>query len=124
MTRTLALAAALMLVPTAALPGLKRDCKLAAPRSSPPSATASPPARPGSAAARPPPDPARFEKDAGGTARLTMTVRGTSELKNWILAQGPFVEVLAPASLRSQIGDPARETAARYALTSVPAPSP
>ncbi|MCW5893925.1 MAG: WYL domain-containing protein [bacterium] len=56
----------------------------------------------------------RVLKDAGGGARLTMTVRGTSELKNWILAQGPFVEVLEPASLRAEIGAALREAARLY----------
>jgi proteasome accessory factor B len=59
----------------------------------------------------------RFTTDGDGVRRLTMTVRGTSELKNWILAQGPFVEVLEPASLRTEIGDLVRETAARYGTT-------
>jgi len=59
----------------------------------------------------------RFTTDADGARRLSMTVRGTSELKNWILAQGPFVEVVEPASLRAEIGELARATAARYAAT-------
>jgi predicted DNA-binding transcriptional regulator YafY len=56
----------------------------------------------------------RFATAPDGTTRLTMTVRGTSELRNWILAQGPFVEVLEPAALRREVGEVLRETAALY----------
>jgi len=34
---------------------------------------------------------------------LTLTVRGTAELKYWILGLGPHVEVLRPAALRAEI---------------------
>lgn len=56
----------------------------------------------------------RFTTGADGITRLTMTVRGTSELKYWILAQGPFVEVVDPASLRREVVEMLRETAALY----------
>jgi hypothetical protein len=34
---------------------------------------------------------------------MTMTVRGTVELANWIMSMGPWIEVLKPASLRKDI---------------------
>jgi proteasome accessory factor B len=38
----------------------------------------------------------------GGTV-LSMTVRGTDELKYWVLGFGPHVEVLRPAALRAEV---------------------
>lgn len=56
----------------------------------------------------------RFVERPDGTTLLTMTVRGTAELANWILSLGPHVEVLAPAALRDEIADTLRRAAARY----------
>ncbi|MCW5891088.1 MAG: WYL domain-containing protein [bacterium] len=56
----------------------------------------------------------RFVARADGTTLLTMTVRGTAELANWILSLGPHVEVLAPATLRAEVGAALRRGAARY----------
>lgn len=39
-----------------------------------------------------------------GRAVLSMTVRGTDELKYWILGFGPHVEVLQPPALRAEVG--------------------
>jgi proteasome accessory factor B len=39
-----------------------------------------------------------------GRRVLSMTVRGTDELKYWILGFGPHVEVLRPAPLRAEVG--------------------
>jgi hypothetical protein len=41
-----------------------------------------------------------------------MTVRGTRELKNWILSLGPYAKVLGPAWLRDEVRE-ALATAAR-----------
>jgi WYL domain len=32
-----------------------------------------------------------------------MTVRGTTELRNWVLGFGPWLEVLRPAALRAEL---------------------
>lgn len=45
----------------------------------------------------------RFRKGRAGTTHLTMTVRGTEELKNWILSMGPYVKVVRPKSLRDAV---------------------
>jgi proteasome accessory factor B len=39
-----------------------------------------------------------------GRSVLSMTVRGTDELKYWILGFGPHVEVLRPTGLRAEVG--------------------
>ncbi|MEO8603606.1 MAG: WYL domain-containing protein [bacterium] len=44
-----------------------------------------------------------FRKRRDGSWHLSLTVRGTAELKYWILGLGPHVEVLRPASLRAEI---------------------
>lgn len=56
----------------------------------------------------------RFVARDGDTTLLTMTVRGTAELANWILSLGPHVEVLAPAALRDEVAAAHRRAAARY----------
>ncbi|MCU0255098.1 MAG: WYL domain-containing protein [Acidobacteria bacterium] len=38
-----------------------------------------------------------------GTATLTLSVRGTDELRNWVLAHGPWVEVVRPPKLRDEV---------------------
>ncbi len=45
----------------------------------------------------------RFHRRHDGTTRLTMTVRGTTELASWILSLGPYVKVLRPRALRDGI---------------------
>ncbi len=45
----------------------------------------------------------RFSRRRDGTTIMTMTVRGTTELANWIMSMGPWIEVLKPASLRKEI---------------------
>ncbi len=46
----------------------------------------------------------KFHKQPDGKTILTMNVRGTTELRNWILGFGPWLEVLKPAELRAEIG--------------------
>jgi predicted DNA-binding transcriptional regulator YafY len=57
----------------------------------------------------------QFTRRRDGKTVLTMTVRGVTELRNWILGFGPWVEVLKPAGLRDQIGELMREAAKIYA---------
>jgi predicted DNA-binding transcriptional regulator YafY len=45
----------------------------------------------------------RFSRRRVGATIMTMTVRGTTELSNWIMSMGPWIEVLKPASLRKEI---------------------
>jgi predicted DNA-binding transcriptional regulator YafY len=45
----------------------------------------------------------RFTTQPDGTTRLTMTVRGTTELLPWILSFGRYVEVLKPGALRDEV---------------------
>jgi predicted DNA-binding transcriptional regulator YafY len=45
----------------------------------------------------------RFTKRRDGTALLTMTVRGTTELVPWILSLGPYAEVRTPRALRDEV---------------------
>ena len=45
----------------------------------------------------------RFSHRRDGATIMTMTVRGTTELANWIMSMGPWIEVLKPASLRKEI---------------------
>ncbi len=56
----------------------------------------------------------RFVPRPDGSTLLTMTVRGTAELANWILSLGPHVEVLAPERLRAEIATSLRKAAVRY----------
>jgi predicted DNA-binding transcriptional regulator YafY len=56
----------------------------------------------------------RFVPQDDGTTLLSMTVRGTSELTNWILSQGPYVEVVEPEGLRAAVAGTLREAAGRY----------
>lgn len=56
----------------------------------------------------------KFKPRRGGGALLTMTVRGTDELKYWILGLGPHVEVLRPAALRSEVAALLSEAARAY----------
>jgi proteasome accessory factor B len=45
----------------------------------------------------------RFHHRRDGTTVLSMRVRGTEELRNWILGFGPYVQVLQPPALRAEI---------------------
>jgi predicted DNA-binding transcriptional regulator YafY len=45
----------------------------------------------------------KFIKRRDGKTVLTMTVRGTTELRNWVLGFGPWLEVLKPAALRQEL---------------------
>jgi proteasome accessory factor B len=47
----------------------------------------------------------RFRKRRDGKAVLSMTVRGTEELKNWVLGFGPYLQVLKPKELRQQVAE-------------------
>lgn len=55
-----------------------------------------------------------FHPQPDGSTLLTMTVRGTAELENWVLSLGPHVEVLAPPDLRARVGEALRAAAAQY----------
>ncbi len=57
----------------------------------------------------------RFHRRADGKTTLTMTVRGTTELKSWILGHGPWIEVLKPRELRNEVADLLRSAAQLYA---------
>ena len=57
----------------------------------------------------------RFHRRRDGRTVLSLTVRGTEELRNWILGFGSYLEVLAPAALRDEVAASARQTAALYA---------
>lgn len=56
----------------------------------------------------------RFVDRRDGTAILSMTVRGTEELRNWILGFGPWVKVLKPKSLRDEVAQLHRGAAGLY----------
>jgi predicted DNA-binding transcriptional regulator YafY len=45
----------------------------------------------------------RFARRRDGTTIMTMTVKGTTELANWIMSMGPWIEVLKPAALRKEV---------------------
>jgi predicted DNA-binding transcriptional regulator YafY len=45
----------------------------------------------------------RMRRRADGKFLLTLPVRGTTELRNWILGFGPWVEVLKPVELREEV---------------------
>jgi predicted DNA-binding transcriptional regulator YafY len=44
-----------------------------------------------------------FSRRRDGTTIMTMTVKGTTELANWIMSMGAWIEVLKPAALRNDI---------------------
>ena len=56
----------------------------------------------------------RFHQRRDGTVVLSMTVRGTEELKNWILGFGPYLEVLRPRHLRDEVAAAARAMVRLY----------
>jgi proteasome accessory factor B len=45
----------------------------------------------------------KFHPRSDGKTTLTMKVRGTTELKNWILGFGPWLKVLKPRHLRDEV---------------------
>lgn len=56
----------------------------------------------------------RFERRRDGKTLLTMKVRGTMELRNWVLGLGPWAEVLEPLELRHEVRGLLREAADLY----------
>jgi predicted DNA-binding transcriptional regulator YafY len=56
----------------------------------------------------------RFGHRRDGTTILTMTVKGTTELANWIMSMGPWVEVLKPVALRKEIAQRHAKAARLY----------
>src|SRR5208283_3956804 len=54
----------------------------------------------------------RFRRRRNGQTVLTMRVRGTIELRNFILSLGPWVKVLKPPALRKEVSELAGEMAA------------
>lgn len=56
----------------------------------------------------------RFVEQPDGTTTLTMRVRGTRELLNWILGLGPHVKVVAPESLRAEVAESLRAAERLY----------
>jgi predicted DNA-binding transcriptional regulator YafY len=56
----------------------------------------------------------RFSRRRDGTTIMTMTVRGTTELANWIMSMGPWIEVLKPAALRKEIAQRHAKAARLY----------
>jgi predicted DNA-binding transcriptional regulator YafY len=56
----------------------------------------------------------KFRRRRDGDTVLTMRVRGTTELRNFILSLGPWVKVLKPAALRKEVAELAGETMALY----------
>ncbi len=59
----------------------------------------------------------RFAHRRDGTTIMTMTVRGTTELANWIMSMGPWIEVLKPAALRKEIADRHAKAARLYRVS-------
>jgi predicted DNA-binding transcriptional regulator YafY len=55
-----------------------------------------------------------FLKGRSGESLLEMKVRGTMELKNWILSFGPWIEVLEPRELRAEVAQMLRRGANLY----------
>lgn len=56
----------------------------------------------------------RFFAGSDGRTHLELKVRGTAELSNWILSTSPWVEVLEPEELRSEIQRRLKQGAALY----------
>jgi predicted DNA-binding transcriptional regulator YafY len=56
----------------------------------------------------------QFARQRDGKVLLTMTVRGTTELRNWLLSLGPWAEVIEPESLRREVSDLFAEAAGLY----------
>jgi len=56
----------------------------------------------------------QFRRRRDGTTRLTMKVRGTTELVSWILSLTPWVKVLRPTSLRDEVAARLQDGATLY----------
>jgi predicted DNA-binding transcriptional regulator YafY len=56
----------------------------------------------------------KFRKQADGTTMLSMRVRGTTELANWVLSHAPWIEVVRPRALRQVVKERLAEAIARY----------
>ncbi|MGH8012742.1 MAG: helix-turn-helix transcriptional regulator [Candidatus Binataceae bacterium] len=65
----------------------------------------------------------QFHQRADGRTVLSMKVRGTVELRNWVLGFGPWLEVLKPEALRREIAGLFTEAGAIYAASADPAVS-
>jgi predicted DNA-binding transcriptional regulator YafY len=61
----------------------------------------------------------RFTRRRDGTTVMTMTVRGTTELANWIMSMGPWIEVVKPAALRKEIAERHAKAARLYRVRQV-----
>ena len=59
----------------------------------------------------------RFAHRRDGSTILTMTVKGTTELANWIMSMGPWIEVLKPAALRKEIAQRHSKAARLYRVS-------
>jgi predicted DNA-binding transcriptional regulator YafY len=59
----------------------------------------------------------RFAHRRDGTTIMTMTVRGTTELANWIMSMGPWIEVVKPAALRKEIAQRHARAARLYRVS-------
>ncbi len=57
----------------------------------------------------------KIEEHADGRVFLTMTVRGTNDVINWVLGFGEHAVVREPASVRSELREITRKMAALYA---------
>jgi proteasome accessory factor B len=55
-----------------------------------------------------------FTKRRDGKSVLEMTVRGTTELRNWIMGFGPWLEVLRPPELRKELSSLMRQASRNY----------
>jgi predicted DNA-binding transcriptional regulator YafY len=63
----------------------------------------------------------KIEEHAGGRIVVTLRVRGTIDVVNWVLGFGEHAIVLEPASLRDELGALTRRMAAAYEGPSNPA---
>jgi predicted DNA-binding transcriptional regulator YafY len=56
----------------------------------------------------------QFTRRRDGTTIMTMDIRGTTELANWIMSMGPWIEVMKPAALRKEIARRHAEASRMY----------
>ncbi len=56
----------------------------------------------------------KFTKRRDGTTIMTMDIKGTTELANWIMSMGPWIEVLKPLALRKDIARRHAEASRMY----------
>ncbi len=59
----------------------------------------------------------KFARLSDGRTIMTMTVRGTTELANWIMTMSPWLEVVKPAALREEIARRHAESSRLYGGT-------